>query len=122
MESVIETFEANWRFVRGRTYEFIDAVPDDRWEFSPHARYAPFHKQVRHMVCVQGVYNADLSDRVTDFGRKHTHYDGGLDRESLKAALEQKDAALAGSLPEIAAPGISTSRSTSTARRASPAT
>ncbi len=105
MRSEIETFESGWEFVRGLTYEFIDAVPENRWEFAPHARYAPFHKQVRHLVCVQGVYIGGLRDQVTDFGKKHSHYDGPLDRASLVAALRQKDDELRTALREIPGEG-----------------
>ncbi len=91
MESVIETFEKNWQFVRGLTYDFVECVPEDRWEWSPNPRFAPFHKQVRHMICVHGVYNEGLRNRVTDFGKKHSYYSGELDRESLRLALQEKD-------------------------------
>lgn len=58
---------------------------------------------MRHVVCAEGVYNEGLRERVTSFGRNHEHYTGGLDRESLVAALRQKDAALERSLAEIQA-------------------
>jgi uncharacterized damage-inducible protein DinB len=101
MRTEIVTFETGWAFIRGLTFEFIEAVSDDRWEFTPHERYAPFCKQVRHMVCVQGVYIAGLRDRATDFGRKHSHYTGPLDRASLVAALREKDEDLGSALREI---------------------
>lgn len=101
MRPEIVTFETGWQFVRGLTYEFIDTVPEERWEFTPHPRYAPFCKQVRHMVCVQGVYIAGLRDRATDFGAKHSHYGGPLDRASLVAALHRKDEDLRAALREI---------------------
>ena len=105
MRADIETFLTGWEFVRGLSYEFIDAVPEDRWEFTPHERYGPFCKQVRHMVGVQGVYIGGLRDRVTDFGRKHSYYSGGLDRPSLVAALREKDAELRAALAQIDAQG-----------------
>lgn len=46
------------------------------------------------MVCVQGVYVDGIRNRVTDFGQKHSHYAGPLDRDSLVAALHQKDRVL----------------------------
>ena len=87
------------------TFDFIEAVPDDRWEFSPHPCFAALHKQVRHLVCVQGVYTQGLRERVADFGKKHTHYDGPLDQSSLVGALRAKDAELAEALAEIRASG-----------------
>ncbi len=56
MTSAIATFKAGWVHTRGMTFDFIAAVPEDRWEYSPHPRFAPLHKQIRHLVCVQGVY------------------------------------------------------------------
>ena len=105
MDTAIQTFESAWAFTRQLTFDFIEAIPDHRWEFSPHERYAPFHKQVRHIVCVQGVYIAGLRDRTTDFGKKHSHYRGPLDRASLVTALHEKDAELATTLRSIEASG-----------------
>ena len=101
MQAILATFEKNWEFVRSLTYEFIEGVPDERWQFSPHPRFAAFHKQVRHVVCVQGVYTQGLRERVTDFGKKHSHYGGPLDRASLVAALRQEDRDLQLALAEI---------------------
>ncbi len=102
MSSVIDTFRKNWGFVRGLSYDFIAGVPENRWEASPHTRFSPLHKQVRHMVCVQGVYTEGLRNRRTDFGKKHTHYGGPLDRDSLVAALREKDHDLERALADLA--------------------
>src|SRR4030095_10398297 len=91
----IGQFEDAWTDVRRLTYEFIDHVPDARWDASPHPRFAPFNKQVRHMICVQGVYHQGFIARRADFRAKHSHYAGALDRESLRAGLRAKDAELA---------------------------
>ena len=57
------------------TVDFARAVPDDKWDFTPDppgksgrtpaphrigVGFAPFCKQLRHVVCVRGVYNAAL--------------------------------------------------------------
>ena len=94
MRSAVEAFEQAWRDVRGLTYEFVETVPDARWEYSPHPAFAPLHKQVRHLICVQGVYNQGLSERVADFSRKHAHYAGPLERSALVAGLRAKDTQL----------------------------
>ena len=105
MTSAIETFKAGWVHTRGLTFDFIAAVPEDRWEYSPHPRFAPLHKQIRHLVCVQGVYIDGIRNRVTDFGKKHSHYDGSIDRASLVAALQEKDDRLTRVLDEIGPDG-----------------
>ena len=105
MGSSIDQFREAWSDVRGLTYEFVQAVPEAAWQFSPHSYFAPFAKQVRHLVCVQGAYQQGLRDGVADFAKKHSHYDGGLERAALLAALHQKDAELASLLDGIEARG-----------------
>ncbi len=53
------------------------------------------------MICVQGVYVDGLERRVADFGRKHDHYGGGLDRDSLIAGLRRADERLDGLLERL---------------------
>ncbi|MGB2693600.1 MAG: DinB family protein [Dehalococcoidia bacterium] len=92
----IEDFRSHWEFVHGMTLAFAEEVPDERWEFSPHPRFAPFCKQLRHVVCVRGVYNDALVSGHADFSRKHEHYAGGLTRDDLvRALVEQHEQLLA---------------------------
>ncbi len=87
------------------TVDFVRAVPADKWDFTPDPPgnlsrppalyrigqgFAPFCKQVRHVVCLRGVYNAALATRKVDWTRKHDHYVGSLIREELLAALDDK--------------------------------
>src|SRR5262245_55237492 len=89
--------------LHGLTVDFVRAVPEDKWDFTPdppgrsdRARashrigdgFGPFCSQVRHVVCVCGVYNAALATRKVDWARKHEHYVGPLTREALLAALD----------------------------------
>src|SRR5712671_1040091 len=85
------------------TADFVRAVPENKWDFTPDPPaksgrapapnrigdgFAPFCKQLRHVVCVRGVYNAALATRKVDWRRKHEHYVGPLTREALLAALD----------------------------------
>ncbi len=90
MTTLVDDFRKHWEFMHAMTLDFAREVPDATWEFSPHPRFAPFCKQLRHVVCVRGVYNDGLASGRADFDRKHEHYTGGLDRESLVAALASK--------------------------------
>lgn len=101
----VDDFKRRLEFVHRMSVDFIEAVPSDRWEFSPDPAtitaaiadpdrhgvgFAPFCKQVRHLVCVRGVYNAALITKKVDFAKKHTHYDGPLQRDALLRALAEK--------------------------------
>ena len=87
------------------TVDFVRAVPEDKWDFTPDPPRksdrpqaphrighgcVPFCKQLRHLVCVRGVYNDALATGKVDWARKHEHYIGPLTRESLLAALDDK--------------------------------
>ncbi len=90
----VDAFRHEWSHLRALTYEFIGAVPDTGWEISPHERFAPFNKQVRHLIGVQGVYHAGFRSGSADFAQKHAHYTGGLSRPELLEGLRNKDAEL----------------------------
>jgi hypothetical protein len=113
---VLEDFVRRFEFVHRMTLDFARAVPDDKWHFSPDpgseaARrgivgrhgdgFAPFSKQLRHVICVRGVYTDALNTRRADFARKHSHYSGPLDRAALLAALGGKRADLLAALENV---------------------
>jgi len=98
------------------TVDFVRAVPDDKWDFTPDPPgmsrraaashrigdgFAPFCKQLRHVVCVRGVYNAALATRKVDWTRKHAHYAGPLTRDALLAALDEKQRQLLATLETV---------------------
>jgi hypothetical protein len=75
----------------------------DKWDFTSHPPgtsgpapaphrighgLAPFCKQLRHVVCVRGVYNAALATGKVVWTRKHDHSVGPLTRKALLAALD----------------------------------
>jgi uncharacterized damage-inducible protein DinB len=105
MSSAIDSFQPSWQHTRQLTYDFIAAVPEARWDWSPHPRYAPLNKQFRHVLCVQGVYVDGLRNRTTQFGAKHAHYTGTLDRDSLVSGLRHMDETLAAALAQIKVSG-----------------
>jgi hypothetical protein len=87
MSPAIEAFTRHFEFMQSMTIAFADGVPDEHWSFSPHPRFAPFNKQLRHVICVRGGYRDAIVTGKTDFSRKHEHYTGSLDRGSLRDAL-----------------------------------
>ena len=104
------------KVLHGLTADFVRAVPEDKWDFTPDLPgksggaaaphrvgdgFAPFSKQVRHVVCVRGVYNAALATRRVDWTRKHEHYVGPLTREALLEALDDKQRHLLATLETV---------------------
>ena len=63
--------------------------------------FAPFCKQLRHVIGVRGVYTAALAKRKVDWTRKHEHYAGPLTREALLAALDDQQRHLLATLKTI---------------------
>lgn len=101
----IDDFVRYSKVLHRLTADFVRAVPENKWDFTPDPPgkpgrtattyrigqgFAPFCKQLRHIVCVRGVYNAALATRKVDWTRKHDHYVGPLTRAGLLAALDDK--------------------------------
>src|SRR5262249_25415010 len=98
---LIDDFQRRFDFLQRMTVDFVAAVPDAQWHYSPSppqpdaqapplrhgAGFAPFCKQLRHVVCVRGVYREAIATQRANFARKHAHYTGGLGRAELSAAL-----------------------------------
>jgi uncharacterized damage-inducible protein DinB len=104
-----ESFARYSAILHRLTSDFARAVPEDKWNFSPDPPgragrapaphrigdgFAPFSKQLRHVVCVRGVYNAALTAKKVDWARKHEQYSGPLSRDALLAGLDAKQADL----------------------------
>ncbi len=113
---LIDDFVLYSNILHNLTVDFARAVPEDKWDFTPDPPgkssrppapyrigqgFAPFCKQVRHVVCVRGVYNAALVTRKVDWTRKHDHYVGSLNREELLAALDNKQRELLATLKTV---------------------
>jgi hypothetical protein len=109
----IDDFGRYSKVLHALTVDFVRAVPEDKWDFTPDPPgksgrapalhrighgFAPFCKQLRHVVCVRGVYNAALATRKVDWTRKHDHYVGPLTRHALLAALDDKQRQLLATL------------------------
>ena len=99
---LIADFARHSTFLHRMTADFVNAVPDDKWSFTPDPPgFAPFAKQLRHVVCVRGVYNAALATRKVNWARKHEHYGGPLTRQSLLVALDEQQQQLLATLETV---------------------
>ena len=101
MTTAAAEFRSHWEFVHGMTRDFVDCVPDEYWEFTPHPRFAPFCKQLRHVVCVRGLYNETLETGRADWSMKHAQYGGDLTRGALMQALTDKQEAMLATLDQL---------------------
>lgn len=113
---LIDEFRRYCEHLHRMTVDFVAIVPEDKWDFSPDPPgksgrapiphrigdgLAPFCKQLRHVVCVRGVYHAALVTKRVDWAQKHTHYTGPLTRASLLAALIDKQRQLLAALETV---------------------
>jgi hypothetical protein len=93
-------FRQNFEWLHRMTLDFVDAIPDDRWDYTPdppHAggaggRFGPFCKQLRHVIQARGVYTTAMITKSCDFSRSHEYYGGPLTREALRRALVESRA------------------------------
>jgi hypothetical protein len=112
----IDDFVQYSKVLHTLTADFARAIPEDKWNFTPDSPaksgsasaphrigdgFGPFCKQLRHVVCVRGVYTAALAKRKVDWTRKHEHYVGPLTREALLAALDDKQRHLLATLETV---------------------
>jgi DinB superfamily len=112
----IDEFIRYSKVLHDMTADFVRAVPADKWDFTPDPPgrsgrapaahrlgdgFAPFCKQLRHVICVRGVYNAALATRRVDWRRRHEHYAGPLTREALLAGLGDQQRQLLATLNTV---------------------
>lgn len=99
---LIREFKQSWGFLRSMTMDFIRAVPDDKWNFSPHPKFGTFARQIKHLVRVQGAYNKGFTDQKLDIREEHySFYSGDSSRAALIEALIEKDQELTNVLQSI---------------------
>ena len=88
---VIEEFENSWAYVRGMRDALISCVPDDRWAFSHHVKFAPIVKQFKHVAKVYGCYIDGLATRKLDMSKKPQMFSGPETKENVLAVLHAHD-------------------------------
>lgn len=104
---VIESFERSWSYIRSMRDAFIKCVPDEKWTFSHHARFAPLVKQFKHVIKVYGCYIDALRTRKLDMSRKSSMFSGPETRETILSRLAELDAELTMVLSALKRDGLS---------------
>ena len=112
----IDDFVRYSKVLHRLTADFARAVPEDKWDFTPDppgkpgraaiphrigVGFAPFCKQLRHVVCARGVYNAALATKKLAWAPRHEYYVGPLTREELLGALDDKQRQLIATLETV---------------------
>lgn len=98
---IIEEFERSWEYTRKMTNEFINCVPEEKWNFTHHPKFAPLNKQFIHMVKVYGCYISSFESRRLDLKNKNMFYQGTGDRKSIQDSLIKLDQSLDGTLKKL---------------------
>jgi hypothetical protein len=88
---IIDQFAKTWWYNRQITMDFLEVIPESKWDYTHHPKYAPLSKQFRHMACVYGVYIEGFKNQAVDFSKKHSHYTGPPTKEAIKSGLQKKD-------------------------------
>lgn len=100
--TIINDFKKSWDFSRGMTLEFINELPENMWDFTPHERYAPLCKQFRHMVWVTGLYREAIeTGEMRDCETKKEHYSGELDKQKILSGFEIENGKLMAALAKL---------------------
>jgi uncharacterized damage-inducible protein DinB len=98
----LDSFVRNWQWVHRMTLDFVQAVPDERWEFTPDERqFGSFARQLRHVVRGRGVYNEALRTKAADWSKSGDYYSGPLTRTALLEALTDKQNEFLEILPDV---------------------
>lgn len=87
----IKDFIQDWKEVRDKTYEFLETVPQDKMNWSPHKDLGTFGMQIRHIGVSQRAYITGIKSGKIDFSDKN--YDKEVEKDKIKAInfLKQMD-------------------------------
>jgi uncharacterized damage-inducible protein DinB len=87
----IKDFKPDWNFVRGKTFEFLNSVPNEKWTWRPNDELGTFGMQVRHMIVSQEAYISGLQSGKVDFSKKDFDSEWENDKEKALAKLKKID-------------------------------
>jgi uncharacterized damage-inducible protein DinB len=88
----IAAFIKDWRSVRGKTYEFMETVPDEMMAWRPHEQLlGTFGMQLRHMWVSQRAYVIGMGKGKIDFTDKSHDKALETDKAKVVAGLKSLD-------------------------------
>ena len=100
-KDIVEEFERSWKYTRQMTNAFISCVPEDKWTFSHHPRFAPLQKQFAHIVKVYGCYVDALNSRTLNMSKKADFKLKSESRDEIEMTLKNIDLSLSEILSKL---------------------
>jgi uncharacterized damage-inducible protein DinB len=92
--SAVSEFIKDWKTIRGKTYEFIETIPDKKMEWRPHEHLGTFGMQLRHIGVSQRAYIAGMERGKVDFADKNFKKEFETDKREAVEFLKGLDAEL----------------------------
>jgi len=89
MNKQIKSFIEDWKEIRGKTYEFLETLPEDKMTFSPHKLLGTFGMQIRHIGVSQNSYIEGIKKGKIDFSSKS--FDVNIETDKKLAIQHLKD-------------------------------
>lgn len=94
MADSIKEWIKEWKEIRGRTLEFLEKVPPEKWGWSPHELLGTFGQQIRHMAVSQRSYINGIKIGKIDFNDKSFNEEVEKDKEKAMNWLKELDSEL----------------------------
>ena len=87
----ISDFIKEWKDVRGKTYEFLETIPESKITWKPHKDLGTFGMQIRHLGVSQRAYINGIKSGRIDFNDKS--YNKEVETNKTKAInfLKEQD-------------------------------
>ena len=85
----VSDFSVDWKSVRGKTYEFLETVPEEKIMWRPHKDLGTFGMQIRHMGVSQKAYINGIKNGRIDYENKV--YNKDIEKSKKKAITFLKD-------------------------------
>jgi len=83
MNKEIKEWSKEWHSMRARTIQFLESVPQEKWNWKPHDLLGTFGMQVRHMCVSQRSYIEGIKSGKIEFSKKE--YDAEVEINKDKA-------------------------------------
>jgi len=89
MDKELKGLIKDYKDTRGRTIEFLEKVPEEKWTWKPHELLGSFGMQVRHMTTSETSYIEGIKKGKIDFSQKS--FDKEIETNKKKAINHLKE-------------------------------